>query len=67
MTVNLKYHGIGRFSEICGMCVKNCPMEALKKTKNGIEINKTKCINCLVCMETCLHGAVLCKRIPLFI
>ena len=53
--------------KICGMCVKNCPMEALKKTKNGIEINKNKCINCLVCMETCLHGAVLCKRIPLFI
>ena len=37
----------------CGICVKNCPNEAIKLENNVAVIDYSKCTNCGTCMEKC--------------
>ena len=44
----------------CGLCKKNCPVEAIngeKKQKHVIDT--TKCLKCGACMEKCKKGAII--------
>jgi uncharacterized protein (DUF362 family)/Pyruvate/2-oxoacid:ferredoxin oxidoreductase delta subunit len=44
----------------CGICVQNCPVDAIQM--NGIPVmNYKTCINCLCCNECCPEGAILQK------
>jgi len=45
----------------CGVCVKACPVDALKLSKQGVDIDKKKCISCFCCQELCTYGAVELK------
>lgn len=43
----------------CGLCVKNCPVEAITGSKQtGYVINKNVCIKCGRCAEVCKFDAV---------
>ena len=37
----------------CGICVETCPEKALKKTEEGITINRSLCNGCGLCTEEC--------------
>ncbi len=40
-------------------CEQSCPVDAIKKNKNGVEeINFDKCIHCGKCMTACPFGAI---------
>ncbi|MDQ0286095.1 NADH-quinone oxidoreductase subunit F [Desulfofundulus luciae] len=43
----------------CGLCAKNCPVEAISgEKKQPHTIDLVKCIKCGTCMEKCKFGAV---------
>ncbi|MGD9581834.1 MAG: NADH-ubiquinone oxidoreductase-F iron-sulfur binding region domain-containing protein, partial [Vampirovibrionia bacterium] len=43
----------------CGLCVKNCPVEAITGSKQtGYVINKNTCIKCGRCADVCKFDAV---------
>jgi len=43
----------------CGGCVDICPVEAIKRDKNGIvRIDKKKCVGCFMCVGFCLELAM---------
>ncbi|MDD4157044.1 MAG: DUF362 domain-containing protein [Candidatus Cloacimonetes bacterium] len=50
--------------KLCEVCVKSCPVQALKlsKDKDKIVLNKDKCINCLCCHEMCPYSAINIKK-----
>lgn len=48
-----KSHCIG-----CGECVKNCPVDALLATPDGINLDRDKCTKCLKCTGLCYAGAL---------
>jgi len=39
----------------CGVCIDICPVEAIKRDKNGIVriSNKKKCVGCFMCVGFC--------------
>lgn len=38
----------------CGECIPICPVEAIKRDKNGIvRINKSICVGCFMCVGYC--------------
>lgn len=39
-------------------CVKSCPTQALKQTKEKVQLNKTQCIGCKACIIACPFGAI---------
>lgn len=39
----------------CGICVSNCPHEAIDK---NIKINETRCIGCSICANNCSQKAI---------
>ena len=51
----------------CGMCARNCPVNAIVKTDkfgknprlNAYEIDVSKCIKCGTCIEKCKKGAIV--------
>lgn len=45
---------------MCLVCLKNCPMNAIKEnlSKNRIEINSKRCIACFCCGEGCESDAI---------
>jgi len=44
--------------ERCGLCIKNCPVNAMT-AKDGIpEIDYNQCIKCFCCDEICPHNAI---------
>lgn len=45
----------------CEICVKRCPVEAIKKD-GKILIDKNKCIGCGVCARFCPRGSILMER-----
>lgn len=47
---NLKYHD--HFCILCGMCVKACPVNAIKLGEY-IEVDMDACIGCGACAEKC--------------
>ncbi|MDD2481666.1 MAG: 4Fe-4S binding protein [Lutispora sp.] len=43
----------------CGACIDICPVEAIKRDKNGIvRINKKKCVGCFMCVGFCPEHAM---------
>ena len=40
---------------MCGMCMRNCPADAIKvdRTKGTWEINPFSCIQCRACVDNC--------------
>jgi uncharacterized protein (DUF362 family)/Pyruvate/2-oxoacid:ferredoxin oxidoreductase delta subunit len=42
----------------CAMCIKSCPVQAMKMGKLVPEIDESICINCLCCHELCPVGAI---------
>ncbi|MBZ4671934.1 DUF362 domain-containing protein [Deferribacterales bacterium Es71-Z0220] len=47
----------------CLLCLKSCPVYAIKSTSNKrVIIDKSKCIECFCCHEVCESGAIDLKR-----
>jgi len=42
---------------LCGLCVKNCPKEAITMT-DKIAVDHEKCIGCKTCLKVCPTKAV---------
>ncbi|MBN2325442.1 MAG: NADH-quinone oxidoreductase subunit NuoF [Spirochaetes bacterium] len=43
----------------CGVCLKNCPVDAIRGEKKQVhEIDPKKCIKCGICLDSCRFGAV---------
>ena len=50
----------------CGMCMRNCPVDAISKTDYvapghklpSVAIDPAKCVKCGVCMSNCKFGAI---------
>ena len=47
----------------CGLCVKNCPFQALEKEKGRIKLNPFLCEGCGVCEIVCPKKAINLKLI----
>ena len=47
---------------LCLICLKACPVEAISKHKNKMLLNKKKCIKCLCCHEMCPSSAIYLKK-----
>ncbi len=39
----------------CGLCAKNCPVNAIEST--GLKADSEKCISCMRCVKRCPHHA----------
>lgn len=51
----------------CGVCIKACPVNAIKYYKNKFAvINKKKCIRCYCCHEMCRNNSVELKKSLLY-
>jgi len=50
----------------CGVCVKECPVDAIEMVEEIAEINMDECIRCGICHEVCPQDAVKhdSERIP---
>jgi ferredoxin len=42
----------------CGLCVENCPFQAISLINNKAEINQQKCNQCRICLAICPKGAI---------
>lgn len=42
----------------CGLCIQNCPSNAMEMIDDKISIISEKCKSCLVCHEICPFGAI---------
>ena len=42
----------------CGICIKNCPTQAMIPQEGFPRIDYKKCINCFCCDEVCPHDAI---------
>ena len=47
---------------LCLICVKACPVDALKELNDKIILNKKTCIKCLCCHEMCPSSAIFLKK-----
>ena len=43
----------------CGICVKNCPAEAIKVENFVAHIDYDKCTNCGTCVSKCPKKAII--------
>lgn len=43
---------------VCGKCVKTCFYDALRKTDDGMQVDRNKCDGCGLCTQLCPFGAV---------
>lgn len=42
----------------CGICVKSCPLEAMKLESGFVVIDPDKCDECEECVFSCPNGAI---------
>ncbi|GAB4441664.1 MAG: DUF362 domain-containing protein [bacterium] len=42
----------------CGVCLKHCPVSAIRIKNSLATIDKAKCIRCFCCQELCEHNAI---------
>ncbi|MFH0775563.1 MAG: NADH-quinone oxidoreductase subunit NuoF [bacterium] len=55
----LKFEVIPELCKMCGVCVKDCPVEAIKWEKKQVAvIDKEKCIKCKTCITSCKFMAI---------
>ena len=43
----------------CGMCAKNCPVEAITVENMHAHIDQEKCIGCGTCKEKCKRNSIV--------
>jgi carbon-monoxide dehydrogenase iron sulfur subunit len=44
---------------MCGLCMDMCPVQALKRLKNGtVVLDKKKCVGCQACVGFCPRGVM---------
>ena len=43
----------------CGLCVENCPLQAISLLWGHAEIDQSRCNQCRLCVEVCPQGAVV--------
>ena len=56
----LRYIIIAELCKRCGICAKNCPVDAITGSKDSpYVINQDKCIKCGVCMEKCPFKSIM--------
>ncbi len=48
----------------CLECVKICPVQASRKRRKSVWINKKECIHCMCCHEICRYQAIRLHRKP---
>ena len=53
------------FCTDCGICIKNCPVEAISPHIGCPRISQERCINCYNCLSVCPVKAVKIKPSPL--
>ena len=56
-------HPVVRMPIVCSqckhpVCADACPVEALKKTEDLVELDTDLCISCLKCVDACPFGAI---------
>ncbi|MDI6751350.1 MAG: NADH-quinone oxidoreductase subunit NuoF [bacterium] len=55
----LKFEVIPDLCKMCGVCAKDCPVEAIKWEKKQVAvIDKEKCIKCKTCITSCKFMAI---------
>jgi len=42
----------------CGLCVENCPQQAIMIVSATANINQNRCNQCRRCLEVCPQGAI---------
>ena len=47
--------------ELCGVCVKSCPPDAIRIEGGRLRFNYQRCIRCFCCRELCPHAALRLK------
>ncbi len=48
-------------AEECALCVRSCPVDAIRMTETGPVVDRKACVECLCCHEVCPHEAVRVK------
>jgi len=43
----------------CGLCVENCPQQAISLLWGHAEIDQSWCNQCCLCVEVCPQGAIV--------
>ena len=43
----------------CGLCIENCPQEAVSVQSGKAWIDRTRCNNCGICLNICPQGAII--------
>lgn len=56
----ISYHIIDEKCPGCGLCVKNCPVEAITfmEKKKPVILDQSKCIKCGICFDLCKLSAI---------
>jgi len=56
----ISYHIIDEKCPGCGLCVKNCPVEAITfmGKKKPVILDQSKCIKCGICFDVCKLSAI---------
>jgi NAD-dependent dihydropyrimidine dehydrogenase PreA subunit len=42
----------------CGICIENCPIQAIELINGKAFINEAECTNCRLCEPQCSFGAI---------
>lgn len=56
------YPKVERHCKGCHVCVKHCPVSAIKIRDSWAHIDKAKCIRCYCCQELCEYNAISVRR-----
>jgi len=43
----------------CGLCIENCPQEAVSVQSGKAWIDRTRCNCCGICLDICPQGAII--------
>ena len=46
----------------CGLCMRDCPVSAVKVQKKKAVVDGEKCINCKVCIRCCPEGSMILEE-----
>ena len=43
----------------CGLCIENCPRQAIHLVRGQAEIDRNRCVPCHICRQVCPQGAIV--------